>query len=79
MKWNKAAPPKDKHLPFIAVVEGYPWASEIVWNEACDEFTYVELQASDMMTGVDVWFENEQVKEDKIIAWMPMPVLKDAK
>jgi len=27
-----------------------------------------------MEDGVDIWFENEQVEEDKIIAWMPMPV-----
>jgi len=79
MKWNKTPPPKDKHQPFIAVVESYPWASEIVWNEHAGRYNYVELQASHIGDKVDVWFENDQVEEDKIIAWIPMPVWEDKK
>jgi len=77
MNWNKTAPPKTKHQPFIAVVEGYPIASQIVWNEHDGRFNYVEMQLGNITAGFDVWFENEQVLENKIIAWLPMPVWDD--
>jgi len=68
-------PPKDRE--FLANI-GYPWAVVCRWNEYQSEWVYSMLEVN-MMDGEynDTYFSNEYAKEDEVVAWMELPIIKE--
>lgn len=66
-------PPKDGN-PFLAWIQGYPWAVMLAWSSYNEEFCWPHLQACSMKGGADdVYFENEWINKKEVLAWQPLP------
>lgn len=65
------AAPKDGTM-IIADI-GLPWSVPCVWNDAGREWAIALLQACEIESGLDTYFEIEYEKSGNLKRWQPMP------
>ena len=63
--------PKDTVI--IAIMKGYPWPVQTVYNQVDNEWVVSTIQAGMVDGKDDLYFENECYNFDDLICWWKMP------